>query len=539
MSINLKILSILATAGLVANSAWADTKNDGYWWNQNNESKDVSSAVNDTSKWYWGKSATGKIVPESVDLTSNYTYFSYGSQDLYVPAGSTFAAKRVWFGTGWGQTTTFTNNGTIETIETAIGYWDDGHAYVVQDSGSWSAGWLYIGITENSSKPNTNGVFVINGGELKVSDYIGIGQDGAASNRLEVAGGTVSSGKIHVGNGGGSFGALTVSGDGVLTTTGNYEILVGEGSSSTGVVEIADTASIEARKFWIGDKSSGTVNVNGSATLASRNDFVIGNDGVGEVTVDGGTLRVGNQLFMPYGAGNGSLTVNGGYVDLSHGDSIMGRTAGGTGTLTVNGGTVSLYMKWLKTKGGTSVINLNGGLFYGSHIDAETPANVTVNFNGGTFGADGNTTYSTDMIPSGINWNIGNNGAIISNDVDMVISATPTIAAGATSAVLYKQGSGTLTLNATDITALTRIVIQGEGPVALKEGRTVPSVEIGEGGNLRYSSVSSLVASPSDITVTAGALTIDKATLENLGAPIKVSGGLLRVDLTEVELTEN
>lgn len=242
-------------------------------------------------------------------------------------------------------------------------------------------------------------------------------------------------------------GGTSVASTGTFDTTGNkldltvVDLMVARtqttgAGNSTGTLTL-DQGTIEADNLYLGyhtpgtstaANATGTLNVNGTASVTVNNDLVMANK------VGTGT-PVGNLNV----ATNATVNVKGNFV-----------TAGGTSTVTLNGGTINLQPVGDAAPGHATISSLNGG---GSILNAANVTN-TVLLSPGTAGTAGTL-------------NIGGNLALpASAGVNLNLSSVTTVGGGVNDLVSI---TGDLTLNSNVLTLIPMATTLASGSYRLLE----------------------------------------------------------------------
>ena len=224
----------------------------------------------------------------------------------------------------------------------------------VQDGGLVTVGAeLQIGNTGN--EPNTNGLYQVNSGTLKVGTQMRAGN--ADLGRFEQTGGDVTIGSDLItgyGNYAGCDGTYSLIG-GTLDV-GKYLIVGGTTSTSP-------TAA---------PKSNGTFNLGDGTTspaIEMRSNVEVGRHGTGVFNHNSGSLTIltdHNLVLGQYAGSSGTYTMTGGTLTTTKtGSGVNGhiRVNQGTGVFNQQGGTVSLGGNIELTSGasGDGTYNLSGG----------------------------------------------------------------------------------------------------------------------------------------------------------------------------------
>ena len=290
---------------------------------------------------------------------------------------------------------------------------------------------LNIGSSNTGTAPVSGELNMFDGSWITTTGTISLGAGSTAKGTLNMAGSSITTGRLLVGSGGGT-GEVKITGGGTVTVNG--------AASTWGALAI-------------GDGGTGTLTL-GLADHSDNPTLKMVNDG----TWGFGWLRCGNGV-----GASGTVIVNSGTLDLSgdtaaddRGNFDIGAN-GSTGVFTQTGGTVITNSKGTNLGehvGSNATLNLNGGVFKTTQIRPspwEDVAGVTstVNFNGGTLTAlaenaaflkAGNGTFIA---------NVREGGATIDTNVVALGIAVPLVHAGAADidGGLTVKGGGSLLLS--------------------------------------------------------------------------------------------
>jgi hypothetical protein len=203
---------------------------------------------------------------------------------------------------------------------------------------------------------------LIEGGEVNnTSTTIGIAiRQENANGKLQITGGTVLASSVA------TVSSQAITSSGILTISGGTVSATGSGVSrqailttgtvtvSGGTVEAINTvASNYSSVVAISNDLSGTVNVNGAATVSSTNGFAISSGINTTVTVSGGTVTASGGHGTCIGNA-GTLTISTGIVSATtNGD----RALSNSGTVYIQGGTISALDGMAIENGGTVTVS--------------------------------------------------------------------------------------------------------------------------------------------------------------------------------------
>ncbi|MCW1883892.1 hypothetical protein OKA04_04080 [Luteolibacter flavescens] len=264
-------------------------------------------------------------------------------------------AAGLWSDNTWSPQAPLGANGDHAYIEEQVVTIQDGidattGALIVRDSGGlvMTGGWLdlmgdayynvFLAIGDFDS---AQGSFTMSGGTLNAYDgRIAIGFDQNSVGVATISGGTIShTNEFWVGQGAGSDGTLTLSGDAQINGTSWFA--VGR-EGGTGELVVKDNAIINKSNGG-NFKIAGDTGSQGTATI----------EGSGRVTINGVTeIGVGTNTTGVLTIKDSALVENPGLW------SFMGG-GGNTATLNLDGG--AFKSNWIGKQGGTTTINFNGG----------------------------------------------------------------------------------------------------------------------------------------------------------------------------------
>jgi autotransporter-associated beta strand protein len=352
---------------------------------------------------------------------------------------------------------TLTDDGDGGNIAVALG--DSSYTDVVnQTSGKVNTtGQLWVG---NGNGPSGSGIGIynFNGGTISVNNWVAIGRSGGIGTFV------MSGGNFN----------QTASGENFLVGTGYGT--TGSGSSVGKLEQSGGTINCQGQ-FLIPETSpsTGTYDINGTASLIASNWLAIGRDGgAGTLNMTGGSITKGgdNTTHLDIGAsGNGILTQTGGVITNIVSDTWLGESSNGTWNF--NGGTAVLgNVIFCVDSGASGTLNLNGGVFNTTGITNGTNGSSALDFNGGTLQAGANNANFVSGLNSA---EVSSGGAVIdSQGYNITIPQNLNGSGG-----LTKLGSGTLYLTGTNDYTGTTLISGGtliaddfHGPVTVASGGT-------------------------------------------------------------------
>lgn len=316
------------------------------------------------------------------------------------------------------------------------------------------------------------------------------------------SGGSITNGSYHdVGQLSTDAATLTLRGTGSLSTTSDFN--AGDLDSSSGILNVADSATLTANAIYIGSANaagstaSGIVNQSGGT--------------VTEISTAVGTFCIGGRTSVSalgvYNMNGGTLTANAGIR--------VGST--GVGTLNQNGGTINAKggINIARIAGSFGTNNLNGGTLSTLNVASSTGTNAVFNFNGGTLQANF-SPQTTTWFSGGIQANILAGGAFIDSSNNNVTISVPLLA-GSPNGGLTKKGSGTL--NLTGVNTFTGPITNNAGTLVLNSASTYAGAAVVNAGTLQLTTASTLQGGAT--TANGAVLSINQvgsatATLGNL-----------------------
>ena len=248
--------------------------------------------------------------------------------------------------------------------------------------------------------PGSDGTLTMTGGSVEVLDtnrLFVVGDYGSAT--AAISGGSITARTFSIAHQPTASGHVELSGDAVITVTGNRFQMGRLRNASTGE---RPTATLTM--------TGGTINVNAGGGGVSLPDFVAGWEGVAAVDMSGGTINVANNFVAAVAGASGLApksqatiahsggTINTGGMILGErgisdytlygtgqisvqGLMQLGRFAGSQSTFTQTGGSMTVGNLLRIWASGT--LNLNGGRLTAAAIRHDEGGSF--NFTGGTF----------------------------------------------------------------------------------------------------------------------------------------------------------
>jgi autotransporter-associated beta strand protein len=287
----------------------------------------------------------------------------------------------------------------------------------------------------------------------------------ASANNTYTGTTTITGGTLQLGNGGAGGGV----GPGPVVNTGLLQFnrsdnfswttpVTDPGNSGAFIKTNSDTVTLLSTNAFLAT-SGGAAQVNGGTLLLNTpgmlvcgGEYWVGENSTATSTINGGTLIVSNWIAVGRNSStaSGTLTLNSGSIQKfsTNGNIILG-SLGGTGTMTVNGGSVSntsaIYLGENSTGKGT--LNLNGGLVQATQVTrAPSPGlSAILNLNGGTLQATANQPNFLAVDQASVQA-----GNVVLDDGGNAIVVNQVLLNGGGGGGLIKNGSGTLTLTASN-----------------------------------------------------------------------------------------
>lgn len=225
----------------------------------------------------------------------------------------------------------------------------------------------------------SRGLIDMRGGSFTFANemFLGLDTDGRGEGRLELTGGAITGGCVHVGRDAG-YGVLVV--DGGTFTVNNTDwwgsFNLGWGNKAAGVAQLkSGTISAQFAAIGRSQNATGRLEISGGEFIANRG-FSIGHDdknenGIasGEVVMTGGKLTVtadGDFNIANGSYSSGEMTVSGGVVYNDRSLRIS-CNSNASGRLTITGGAwtnTANYVRVGDSDGSTGYLTVTGGEFY-------------------------------------------------------------------------------------------------------------------------------------------------------------------------------
>jgi autotransporter-associated beta strand protein len=280
---------------------------------------------------------------------------------------------------------------------------------------------------------------------------------------MNVKGGTVNLGTLHVADTGTSQGTVTQTGGAVVQAGAGNDWRIGGyngtgDAAAVGVYNISAGSLTTPDNFQIGAYGSGTLNQTGG-TVTTTNGYTDAGrfaGSVGIINVTGGTFNQNGATRLFAGEeGTGTITVGGTGVINSVGGVTIANDAAGQGTVNLNtGGTLNTIFVAGGTGTGGSVLNFNGGTLTATaasttFVSGLTAANVQAG--GAIFDTNGNAvTVTQNLLHSGAGRDGGltkvGAGTLTLSGADTYTGATKVSAGQLSVTTIASLGAGSLLL---------------------------------------------------------------------------------------------
>lgn len=293
-------------------------------------------------------------------------------------------------------------------------------------------------------------------------------------------------------------------------------------------------STLPAGSLSIAQSANGLMNVNTGAVINVGANLLLGNPGSfsGYVVQNGGTINVGNQVRVGHWATEiSTYTMFGGTLNVPN--NQLGVGWDGIGIMTVSNGTINCRTLNVDDNGATAALASSNSTLYvfGGNINIGSGGiggnTATIVLSGGTIGTLQPATYAPAGWSSAMAMRL-TNGSPTFDSSNSIITLSGVLSG---SGGLIKQGSGYLTLNATNTFTNTTTVaagtLQGNGitvsPIVVQSGASLSGGSTLAVGTLTASNVTmntgaTLVVDASSTTATndlifaKGTLALDTAT---------------------------
>ena len=388
---------------------------------------------------------------------------------------------------------------------------------------------------------------------LTTTSSIQVGFGTTAPGTLVVSGGTVSCAGDGLDVGYSGVGTLTQTGGRInCGSESGPNLNIGFTAGSTGTATFDGTASLEASAFRVGYHGTGTLNVQGNASIKAGASCYVGyqtDAGIsGTVNVSGngtlwcdrmdlginrpayynqsgGTVTAQSIFAVGYSANStesGTATLSGGQLNTN--DFEIVRAGGGpTCKFTQTGGTLQAGSVIIGNGTGTATYNMSDGTLNdtGSFMLGNTGATATFSQSGGTVNVTGGSITS-------------NNSGVLA-----LSGGTLNMSGGTIGSVIFQFSGGTL-LNAN---VTTRIALTGAKAVISNDAGydgTISGIISGSGAGFTKQGLGKLTLTghltyTGATTIDAGTLAIDNGVSTTLSS---ISGaGTLSVGATQADTT--
>jgi fibronectin-binding autotransporter adhesin len=334
---------------------------------------------------------------------------------------------------------------------------------------------------------------------------------------------------------------------GTITKTGAGHSELGDATGSKGTMTMTNNAAYTATtgEFWVGQGGTGILNIADTASLTLNNWLAIGRTGgTGTINMTGGLITklttTGNITFSGAG-GNllqsaGTVTNTASETWISEGGTSqwamssnaignigalsVGRSGAGTATLSMAGNATLTATNVTMGASATinSVINLNGGTMTVNNITLGGGTGTrAVNFNGGVLRptAD-NAAFLSGF--TGTQLNVQAGGAILNTNGKSIGLAAPLSGVGG----LTKSGAGILTLSTAQTYGGATVVTDGTLRMGATQGSTSYNLPAGTQAYYAFNGASGANLLK-DYSANANNLKISAGTV--VGGPSNPAGG--------------
>jgi hypothetical protein len=303
----------------------------------------------------------GTITTGSINLSGNPALFNWTAGTLNVTNGNLSV----------GSDATLGSTLTLSSAQT-LGVAGPGGTLTVSGSGTLNLNGGTINVSSAGTVNLTPSLTIDSGSSVVMSGgLVTDSADEIVGNKntglFNQSSGTNTCSELAVGQGVGSEGTYSLSGNGsvVMNGAGSFEYVGYSGGGTFN--QTGGTNTLNSAPLVLGDVSgsNGTYAMGGGTLAAGTREYV-GYDGTGNFNQSGGTNYIGGPAELDLGVSAGSIgtyTLSGGTLSVDGNAYVGGSSSGpgGTGVLTVSGngtlnvGTLTAY----NTPG--SAINLSGG----------------------------------------------------------------------------------------------------------------------------------------------------------------------------------
>jgi len=329
------------------------------------------------------------------------------------------------------------------------------HARCEMTGGSLSAGGRQVRVGESGT-----GTLNMSGGDITVSDWVGVGVNSSGTGTFNMSGGSVNAYNINPGNAG--KGTVDISGGTVKASNwiGIAKYSGAAGSSMT----VRNSGSVETKNLSVGLAGNGTLNLQGGTLdLLNTGRMRIGEGaGAGTFNVSGGQAYVDSYVSVGYSTssiGTNAVRVTGGSVDawqIVAGDNATGRlevsgagqvavrdwigvgkNSNGNGAFTLTGGQVDTYKLSIGLAGTGAFTMTDGVLNLTTNRGTDARIRLGEGAGLGVWNMEGGTVYAPKDIVVGYSTSAGS--------TDLLNMSGGDVYAG--TLVVGRYGDGTVTLS--------------------------------------------------------------------------------------------